>query len=161
MTKNRTDIRSSGTMGAVGCTADSLDDFGGSCFDTALSSSPAALPTLPSRSRVTRSSVDWPFAPLPTSRLFADRLKNYPLDSSVRAAIDREYALRSFPRLAQHRHPLAETAARSRKPRRTRSVRSLGARTLGGRRLLQRNLFQRPTNTYERHPIRSIPPHSG
>lgn len=44
---------------------DILDDFRGFYFDTALSSSPAALPTLPAFARPghVRLGSDWPFAP--------------------------------------------------------------------------------------------------
>lgn len=81
--------------------ADNLDDFAGFYFDIALSSSPAALPTLLAFAQpghITFGS-DWPFAPLLTSKLFAAGLENYPLDALVRTAIDRTNALALFPRL--------------------------------------------------------------
>ena len=82
--------------------ADVLDDFAGFYFDTALSSSAAALPTLLAFAQpghVTFGS-DTPFAPLPVSQLFAAGLEAYPgLDADARAAIDRSNALALFPRL--------------------------------------------------------------
>jgi predicted TIM-barrel fold metal-dependent hydrolase len=79
-----------------------LDDFAGFYFDTALSSSPAALPTLLAFAKpghVTFGS-DWPFAPLPASQYFAAGLDDYAdLDDVARAAIDRGNALALFPRL--------------------------------------------------------------
>lgn len=82
--------------------ADNLDDFASFYFDTALSSSPAALPTLLAFARpghITFGS-DWPFAPLAGGKLFAAGLENYqPLDERVRRAIDRDNALALFPRL--------------------------------------------------------------
>lgn len=80
---------------------DALDDFRSFYFDTALSSSPAALPTLlafAAPGHITFGS-DWPFAPLPASQLFAADLENYPLDDTVRLGIDRENAMALFPRL--------------------------------------------------------------
>jgi 6-methylsalicylate decarboxylase len=81
---------------------DVLDDFAGFYFDTALSSSPAALPTLlafAKPGRVTFGS-DWPFAPLPASQYFAAGLDAYAgLDDDARAAINRTNALALFPRL--------------------------------------------------------------
>ena len=81
--------------------ADNLDDFASFYFDTALSSSPAALPSLLAFAEPGHVlfGSDWPFAPLAASQLFAAGLENYPLDNSARAAIDRTNALRLFPRL--------------------------------------------------------------
>lgn len=81
--------------------ADNLDDFRSFYFDTALSSSPAALPTLLAFAKpghITFGS-DWPFAPLPGAQLFAAGLENYPLDPGTRAAIEHNNALALFPRL--------------------------------------------------------------
>ncbi|GAS88322.1 amidohydrolase family protein [Mycolicibacterium brisbanense] len=82
--------------------ADSLDDFAGFYFDTALSSSAAALPTLLAFAKpghVTFGS-DWPFAPVAAGKLFAAGLETYgALDTSARVAIDRTNALALFPRL--------------------------------------------------------------
>lgn len=83
--------------------ADNLDDFRSFYFDTALSSSPAALPTLlafAEPGRVTFGS-DWPFAPLAASQYFAAGLENYPLDPAQRAAIDHVNACALFPRLGE------------------------------------------------------------
>ncbi|AMW22305.1 MULTISPECIES: amidohydrolase family protein [Mycobacteroides] len=81
--------------------ADNLDDFASFYFDTALSSSPAALPSLLAFAEPGHVlfGSDWPFAPLAASQLFAAGLENYPLDNSARAAIDHANALRLFPRL--------------------------------------------------------------
>ena len=81
--------------------ADNLDDFASFYFDTALSSSPAALPSLLAFAEPGHIlfGSDWPFAPLPASQLFAAGLENYPLDSTTRMAIDHENALALFPRL--------------------------------------------------------------
>jgi 6-methylsalicylate decarboxylase len=82
--------------------ADSLDEFSSFYFDTALSSSAAALPTLLAFAKpghVTFGS-DWPFAPVAAGKLFAAGLENYPgLDTAARDAIDRTNALALFPRL--------------------------------------------------------------
>jgi 6-methylsalicylate decarboxylase len=82
--------------------ADSLDDFAGFYFDTALSSSAAALPSLLAFAKpghVTFGS-DWPFAPIAAGKLFAAGLETYPgLDPDARAAIERTNGLALFPRL--------------------------------------------------------------
>jgi predicted TIM-barrel fold metal-dependent hydrolase len=90
-------------MGDIGRSlTDSLDDFAGFYFDTALSSSAAALPSLLAFARpghVTFGS-DWPFAPLVAGKLFAAGLEAFPgLDPGARAAIERSNALSLFPRL--------------------------------------------------------------
>jgi predicted TIM-barrel fold metal-dependent hydrolase len=82
---------------------DSLDDFSGFYFDTALSSSAAALPTLLAFAKpghITFGS-DWPFAPVGAGKLFAAGLESYPgLDARARTEIERTNALSLFPRLA-------------------------------------------------------------
>jgi predicted TIM-barrel fold metal-dependent hydrolase len=82
--------------------ADSLDDFSSFYFDTALSSSAAALPTLLAFAKpghITFGS-DFPFAPVAAGKLFAAGLETYPgLDNTMRDAIDRTNALALFPRL--------------------------------------------------------------
>lgn len=82
--------------------ADNLDDFAGFYFDTALSSSASALPALLAFAKpghITFGS-DFPFAPVVAGKVFAAGLETYPgLDSRWRAAIDRDNALRLFPRL--------------------------------------------------------------
>jgi predicted TIM-barrel fold metal-dependent hydrolase len=81
---------------------DSLDDFAGFYFDTALSSTAAALPSLLAFAKpghITFGS-DFPFAPVAAAKLFAAGLETYPgLDPDARAAIDRTNALALFPRL--------------------------------------------------------------
>ncbi|OBI51385.1 amidohydrolase family protein [Mycobacterium sp. E796] len=81
---------------------DSLDDFASFYFDTALSSSAAALPSLLAFAKpghVTFGS-DWPFAPVAAGKLFAAGLETYPgLDAGARTAIERTNALTLFPRL--------------------------------------------------------------
>lgn len=90
-------------MGDTGASmADNLDDFASFYFDTALSSSAAALPTLLAFAKpghITYGS-DWPFAPIAVSKLFAAGLETYPgLDAPTREAIERTNALALFPRL--------------------------------------------------------------
>ncbi len=84
--------------------ADTLDDFSSFYFDTALSSSAAALPTLLAFAKpghITFGS-DFPFAPIAAARLFAAGLETYPaLDSQTRQAIEHRNALALFPRLAK------------------------------------------------------------
>lgn len=93
---------------AMGITADTgrdpqevLDEFSGFYFDTALSSTAAALPSLLAFAKpghITFGS-DYPFAPLEISKLFTAGLQGYPgLDTDARAAIDRDNALALFPR---------------------------------------------------------------
>jgi predicted TIM-barrel fold metal-dependent hydrolase len=81
--------------------AESLDDFAGFYFDTALSSTAAALPSLLAFAKpghVTFGS-DWPFAPIAAGKLFAAGLETYRgLDTDARAAIERTNALALFPR---------------------------------------------------------------
>jgi 6-methylsalicylate decarboxylase len=82
--------------------ADSLDDFAGFYFDTALSSSAAALPTLLAFAKpghITFGS-DFPFAPTATAKLFAGGLESYTgMDAATREFIDRTNALALFSRL--------------------------------------------------------------
>ncbi|OBG41567.1 amidohydrolase family protein [Mycobacterium sp. E3198] len=93
--------------------SDSLDDFASFYFDTALSSSAAALPSLLAFAKpghVTFGS-DWPFAPVAAGKLFAAGLETYPgLDGGARAAIERTNALALFPRLGAAPPPDAGTA---------------------------------------------------
>src|ERR1700752_4820992 len=81
---------------------DSLDDFAGFYFDTALSWGAAALPSLLAFAKpghVTFGS-DWPFAPIAAGKLFAAGLETYRgLDADARAAIEHTNALALFPRL--------------------------------------------------------------
>ena len=88
---------------------DNLDDFASFYFDTALSSSAAALPTLLAFAKpghITFGS-DWPFAPVAAGKLFAAGLETYtPLDDATRHAIDSSNALALFPRLG-HADPPA------------------------------------------------------
>jgi 6-methylsalicylate decarboxylase len=89
--------------------ADVLDDFAGFYFDTALSSSAAALPSLLAFAKpghITFGS-DFPFAPTAAGKLFAAGLETCPgLDSSTRAAIERTNALTLFPRLGAAPQPI-------------------------------------------------------
>ncbi len=96
-------------MGDTGRSAvDNLDDFASFYFDTALSSSPAALPTLLAFAKpghITFGS-DWPFAPIAASKLFAAGLDTYPgLDPQTRTAIEHTNALALFPRLGTAQPP--------------------------------------------------------
>lgn len=71
-------------------------------FDTALSSSPYALPSLLAFADPTRITFgsDWPFAPKERSLHFARLLDEFPLNDSLRHAIDRGNAQSLLPRLA-------------------------------------------------------------
>ena len=80
---------------------DVLDDFRSFYFDTALSSSPAALPTLLAFARPGQVlfGSDWPFAPTPAGQYFANGLETYTaLDADARAAIDSASAETLFTR---------------------------------------------------------------
>lgn len=82
--------------------ADVLDDFSSFYFDTALSSSAAALPTLLAfaQPRHITFGSDFPFAPVAAGKLFAAGLDEYVgLDVPQREAIARGTALGLFPRL--------------------------------------------------------------
>ncbi|MFD8582027.1 amidohydrolase family protein [Streptomyces californicus] len=80
---------------------DVLDDFRSFYFDTALSSSPAALPTLLAfaRSGHVLFGSDWPFAPTPAGQYFASGLDDH-LAPDTREAVNRTNAEALFPRLA-------------------------------------------------------------
>jgi 6-methylsalicylate decarboxylase len=85
--------------------ADVLDEFAGFYFDTALSSTPAALPSLLAFAKpghITFGS-DFPFAPLQVRQYFAAGLENYALDADVRAVIEHANAEALFPRLGATR----------------------------------------------------------
>lgn len=71
-------------------------------FDTALSSSNYALPTLLAFADPTRITFgsDWPHAAKPRGLYFAGMLDEHPLDAALRRGIARDNALRLFPRLA-------------------------------------------------------------
>jgi predicted TIM-barrel fold metal-dependent hydrolase len=89
--------------------ADVLDDFASFYFDTALSSSAAALPTLLAFAKpghITFGS-DFPFAPTVAGKLFAAGLETYPhIDTGARTAIERTNALALFPRLGAAPQPI-------------------------------------------------------
>ena len=80
---------------------DVLDDFRGLYYDTALSSSSAALPTLLAFARPGHIlfGSDWPFAPAVASQYFANGLDSG-VDPSVLQAVNRTNAETLFPRLA-------------------------------------------------------------
>lgn len=115
---------------------DSLDDFAGFYFDTALSSSAAALPTLLAFAKpghVTFGS-DWPYAPLAAGRLFAAGLETYPaLDPDGRAAIERDNALALFPRLGQASAPSTGSGLERVRRRASRAVMRGVARLISSR----------------------------
>jgi predicted TIM-barrel fold metal-dependent hydrolase len=77
---------------------EALEDFQSFYFDTALSSSPAALPTLLAFARPGHIlfGSDWPFAPTQAARYFANGLDQHNLDPQTRAAINRHNAARLF-----------------------------------------------------------------
>jgi 6-methylsalicylate decarboxylase len=80
-----------------------LDELAGFYFDTALSSTAAALPSLLAFAKpghITFGS-DFPFAPVAVSEYFASGLQSYPgLDADDKAAIDHRNARVLFPRLS-------------------------------------------------------------
>ncbi|WP_188187100.1 amidohydrolase family protein [Nonomuraea sp. SYSU D8015] len=80
---------------------DVLEDFRGYYFDTALSSSPAALPTLLAFARPGHVlfGSDWPFAPSSAGQYFADGLDTT-LDRDTLTMVNRTNAAALFPRLA-------------------------------------------------------------
>ncbi|WP_431682567.1 amidohydrolase family protein [Kitasatospora sp. KL5] len=80
---------------------DVLDDFRGFYFDTALSSSPAALPTLLAFARPGHVlfGSDWPFAPTAAGQYFANGLDGGAAPGTL-AAVNRSNAEALFPRLA-------------------------------------------------------------
>jgi 6-methylsalicylate decarboxylase len=94
--------------------ADVLDDFASFYFDTALSSSAAALPTLLAFAKpghITFGS-DYPFAPVAAGKLFAAGLETYPgIDAVTRGAIERTNALALFPRLGAAPQPIPQSQA--------------------------------------------------
>lgn len=80
-----------------------LDDFASFYFDTALSGSPAALPSLLAFARPGHVlfGSDWPFAPPIAIGYFTGQLDAYDgLDRDGHAAIDRGNAAALFPRFA-------------------------------------------------------------
>ncbi|MFH9657548.1 amidohydrolase family protein [Streptomyces sp. NPDC017248] len=83
---------------------DVLDDFRAFYFDTALSSSPAALPTLLAFARPGHVlfGSDWPFAPAGAGKYFATGLDTQ-LDPGTLTAVNRTNAEPLFPRLAAAR----------------------------------------------------------
>jgi predicted TIM-barrel fold metal-dependent hydrolase len=90
---------------------DSLDDFAGFYFDTALSSSPAALPSLLAFARPGHViyGSDWPFAPVAAGQYFAAGLEAG-VDHATLDAINRTNALALFPRLGQAPTPVRTSA---------------------------------------------------
>lgn len=85
--------------------ADVIEDFSSFYFDTALSSSPSAMPTLlkfAAPGHVLFGS-DWPYCLDKTVSFFADALDNYDgLDAAGLAAINRTSAEVLLPRLVQY-----------------------------------------------------------
>jgi len=80
---------------------DVLDELSGFYFDTALSSSPTTLPTLLAFAKPGHIlfGSDWPFAPEAAALYFAAGLDTYDLEQDMRPGINRDNALRVFPRL--------------------------------------------------------------
>jgi predicted TIM-barrel fold metal-dependent hydrolase len=76
-----------------------LDDLAGFYFDTALSSSPASLPSLLAFARPGHVlyGSDWPFVPPELARYFTGVLDAYP--GVAEAGVERSNALALFPRL--------------------------------------------------------------
>jgi 6-methylsalicylate decarboxylase len=88
--------------------AEILDELAGFYFDTALSSTPAAMPTLLAFAKpghITFGS-DFPFAPLEASQYFTTSLETYLQgDPATLDAVNRTNALALFPRLASTHVP--------------------------------------------------------
>ncbi len=83
--------------------AEILEDLRSFYFDTALSGSPAALPSLLAFAKPGHVlfGSDWPYAPAPVIRYFTDQLDAYAaLDAAGHDAIDRRSAAALFPKLA-------------------------------------------------------------
>ena len=83
--------------------ADVLEDLASFYFDTALSGSPAALPSLLAFAKPGHVlfGSDWPYAPPPVIGHFTRQLDAYgALDAGGHAAVDRRNAEALFPRLA-------------------------------------------------------------
>ncbi|MGW1620437.1 amidohydrolase family protein [Streptomyces sp. NPDC002172] len=106
---------------------DILDDLRGFYFDTALSSSPAALPTLLAFARPGHVlfGSDWPFAPTAAGQYFANGL-DAELTPDVRHAVNRANAEALFPRLADT--PATAPATRPLPERLRQSAQRAGAR---------------------------------
>jgi predicted TIM-barrel fold metal-dependent hydrolase len=86
-----------------GSTAEGIARLRSFYFDTALSSSPYALPSLlafADPSHITFGS-DWPYAAKPRSLHFARLLDDFPLEAGLRQAIDRGNAAKLFPRFGR------------------------------------------------------------
>ena len=81
---------------------EALEGFESFYFDTALSSSPAALPTLLAFARPGHIlfGSDWPFAPVQATQYFANGLDQHGLKAATLDAINHVNADRLFPRLA-------------------------------------------------------------
>ncbi|MEH0581518.1 amidohydrolase family protein [Streptomyces sp. B21-108] len=92
---------------------DILDDFRTFYFDTALSASPAALPTLLAFARPGRIlfGSDWPFAPAPAAQYFATGLDTG-VAPPVLTAVNHANAEALFPRLGATPAPAPRTGLR-------------------------------------------------
>ncbi len=103
---------------------DVLDDFRSFYFDTALSSSPAALPTLLAFARPGHIlfGSDWPFAPTRAGQYFANGLDDT-LGPAALMAVNRTNATALFPRLA------ARPAVAAPQPSATARIRHTAQRT--------------------------------
>ncbi|MGW0949733.1 amidohydrolase family protein [Streptomyces sp. NPDC002623] len=106
---------------------DTLDDLRDFYYDTALSASPAALPTLLAFTRPGHVlfGSDWPFAPTPASQYFANGLDSG-VDPHTLTAVNRTNAEALFPRLATK--PAGPAPARPLPVRLRQSARRAGAR---------------------------------
>jgi predicted TIM-barrel fold metal-dependent hydrolase len=83
--------------------AEVLEDLGRFYFDTALSGSPAALPSLLAFAQPGHVlfGSDWPFAPAMAVGFFTGQLDAYPgLDTAGHAAVERDGAAALFPQFA-------------------------------------------------------------
>lgn len=94
--------RLSGAASPTGNPVEGLDLLQRFYFDTALSGSPSALPSLLSFARADHVlfGTDWPYAPDATVAAFTGMYEVHDIDESQRLSIDRVAAERLFPRLA-------------------------------------------------------------
>lgn len=115
---------------------DSLDDFASYYFDTALSASPAAFPSLLAFAEPGHVlfGSDWPFAPASAGQYFAAHLDTgTAVTDDQRRAINRESALQLFPRFgAVDSVPLADLPTRIRRQIKRKVIRTV-ASAIGSR----------------------------
>lgn len=95
---------------------EALEDFQSFYFDTAVSSSPAALPNVLAFARPGHILFvsDWPFAPTQAAQYFANGLDQHNFDPQTCAAIDHQNAARLFNRAPGEAPPTRGQTTRAR-----------------------------------------------